>query len=435
MKYFESGAIMEEMPTLTNITFHSTSTYKILDELGQGGMGMVYLAERNSEGVIDHVVLKTLKTIDEKQIIQLRNEANIATILRHENIVKSYGMESIPISKLPPRFRDFLDTLKPKENNFFQTKHVYRPKLTPKKSLSDSLLHFEQTKTIRNLRDDEKLYCMAMDYVEGVDLGNLYRKHLRMNMLIPSILTGFIVSRICRALSYAHKYIVHRDISPENIMINNHGVAKLMDFGIAVVAGVQKEFAGKVVYMSPEQLSGENLDGRSDIYSLGLVAYQMLTGINLFVQPDEMTFNEHVVWIARKMAKGFPLPHDVRKDVPQALSEIVGKMLITKTEHRYQNADDVCTDLEQKYLYAKGFGPTNNSMASYIKIFEQNFSNVSSNHLNQLSFMKDKTGVFTIKRRFSLDDYTIIGKKLFAETQQKQLSYLVIQKQADERNK
>ena len=426
---------MEDMPTLTNVTFHSTSTYKILDELGQGGMGMVYLAERNSEGVIDHVVLKTLKTIDDKQIIQLRNEANIATILRHENIAKSYGMESIPTSKLPPRFRDFLDSLKPKENNSFHSKNVYRPKLIPKKSLTESLSRFEQTNTIRNLRDDEKLYCMAMDYVEGVDLGNLYRKHLRLNMLIPSILTGFIVSRICRALSYAHKYIVHRDISPENIMINNHGVAKLMDFGIAVVAGVQKEFAGKVVYMSPEQLSGENLDGRSDIYSLGLVAYQMLTGINLFVQPYDMTFNEHVVWIARKMAKGFPLPHEVRKDVPLALSEIVGKMLKTKAEQRYQDADEVSTDLEQNYLYAKGFGPTNNSMASYIEIFEKNFSNVSTNLLNQLSFMKDKTGVFTLKRMFSLDDYTIVGKKLFAETQQKQFSYLIIQKQTEDRKK
>ncbi|MCD4656492.1 MAG: serine/threonine protein kinase [Planctomycetes bacterium] len=426
---------MEEMPTLTNVTFHSASTYKILDELGRGGMGMVYLAERNSEGVIDHVVLKTLKTIDIKQIEQLRNEANIATILRHENIVKSYGMESIPISKLPPRFRDFLDALKPKENNFFHTKHVYRPKLTPKKSLTDSLSKFEQTNTIRNLRDDEKLYCMAMNYVEGVDLGNLYRKHLRMNMLIPCILTGFIVSRICRALSYAHKYIVHRDISPENIMIDRHGVAKLMDFGIAVVAGVQKEFAGKVVYMSPEQLSGDKLDGRSDIYSLGLVAYQMLTGINLFVQPEDMSFNEHIVWIARKMAKGFPLPHELRKDVPLALSEIIGKMLRTKVEHRYQDAEEVCTDLEQNYLYAKGFGPTNNSMASYVEIFEKNFSNVSLNQLNQLNFMKDKTGVFTIKRRFSLEDYSILGKKLFAETQQKQLSYLVIKKQADDKQK
>jgi len=263
---------MEEIPTLTNVKFHSTSTYKILNELGRGGMGMVYLAERNSEGVIDHVVLKTLKTIDKDQIELLRREANIATILRHENIVKSYGMESIPLTHLPPTFREYLDKIKPHDVNKLQTKHLYQPKLAPKTDVDEKVTKFEAKPTTRSLRDDEKLYCMAMDYVEGLDMGHLYRKHLRGNMLIPCIFVGFVMSRICRALSYAHKYIVHRDISPENIMINKHGVAKLMDFGISVVAGVQKEFAGKLVYMSPEQISGQKIDKRSDIYSLGLVA-------------------------------------------------------------------------------------------------------------------------------------------------------------------
>ena len=424
---------MEELPSLEDVSFASTSNYTIMYELGRGGMGIVYLAERNSEGVMDHVVLKTIRTIEPKQIEYLRKEANIATFLRHENIVKTYGLEAIPLSKLPPRFREQLHTLKPQTEENLQAKKMYRPKLIPPKgSLADKQGKFHSRQTSKELRDDEKLYCMAMDYVEGFDLGYLNGGHIKVDLLIPAPLAAFIISRICRALGYAHKFIVHRDISPENIMVNSHGVAKLTDFGIAVAAGQQKEFAGKLAYMSPEQLTGDKIDGRSDIFSLGLVAYQIVTGISLFAQPREMNFSEYVQYIAGQMAMGFPEPKEIRYDIPVELSNIISKMIETDVDKRYQSSEDVGNDLEKKYLYAKGFGPTNNSLAAYIELFQGDFKRIDQSKLKQLTFLRDENDKIAVHRLFSYDTYTKLGHKMIKETQKRQLTYKVLQKQARE---
>ena len=94
---------------LRGFSFPSSSSYTIVEELGRGGMGVVYLVEKNCGGVLDYVVFKSFKTLDDEQEARLRNEANIATFLRHENIVKTYGLEYCKLSDMPEQFRKNLN--------------------------------------------------------------------------------------------------------------------------------------------------------------------------------------------------------------------------------------------------------------------------------------------------------------------------------------
>jgi serine/threonine protein kinase len=94
----------QDFDSLKGLEFDSTSTYTLVEEIGRGGMGIVFLAEKHAEGVTDYVVLKTLKTFSPEYIAMLKKEANIATGLRHENIVKTYGLEAVPYGDLPATF-------------------------------------------------------------------------------------------------------------------------------------------------------------------------------------------------------------------------------------------------------------------------------------------------------------------------------------------
>ena len=94
---------------LRGFSFASSSTYTIVEGLGRGGMGVVYLVEKNCGGVLDYVVFKSFKTLDEEQEARLRNEANIATFLRHENIVKTYGLEYCKLSDMPEQLQAYFD--------------------------------------------------------------------------------------------------------------------------------------------------------------------------------------------------------------------------------------------------------------------------------------------------------------------------------------
>ncbi len=430
---------------LDGLTFSSTSIYRILQELGRGGMGIVYLAEKNCEGVIDHVVLKTLRSINEEQIERLRNEANIATILRHENIVKTYGLEAMPLHLLPREVREAMHSVtsglrlkEPKDPE--TTRAVNRPRLEPGQASNTRFqIPAPESPDIGAMRtlpadDHDKMYCLAMDYVEGTDLGRLFRAHLRAWLLIPPILSAFIISRICRALAYAHQYIVHRDLSPENIMVNNHGVAKLTDFGIAVAAGQQANLAGKVMYMAPEQMQGGTIDKRSDVFALGLVAYQIVTGITLF-HPPPGNIEEAIAAVAHRMkSMKIPPPHIVREDVPEILSSIIMKMLQLDPAQRYQDMEEVGNDLEKKYLYAAGFGPTNNSLAAYIRIFESDFKLMAQQDLRQLTFLErpERPGKLALRRLLSYDSYSRVGKNLIKETQRGTLMFKILEQQAQQ---
>ncbi len=420
---------MSEIDTssLEGVQFPSSSNFHFVQEIGRGGMGIVFLAEKDCEGVMDYVVLKTIRTLSPEQVDRLKQEANIATSLRHENIVKTYGLESISYSELPENIRQAIDNYQFEQGgvrkklsipSFAQRRaildgkpvgatgmeHHIAPVRPPVRRLQP-VIHVMEKK-----KDPRRLYLLAMDYVEGTDLRSLHHEHIEKFTLIPCPLTAFIISRICRALAYAHDHIVHRDVTPENVLINNQGVAKLTDFGVAVTgAEAIQLFAGKLNYMSPEQVANEQLDGRSDIFSLGLVAYETLTGINLLQTPKGMPLIQQVQYLNAMFQQPFPPAHEVRKDVPEVLSAIVMKMLAVDRNQRYRNAQDVGNDLEQKYLYAAGFGPTNNSLAAYLKIFEMGWKVVSQDQMRQLAFLKGRDGRIELKRPLALADYTKAG--------------------------
>jgi serine/threonine-protein kinase len=387
---------------LSGLKFTSSSTYTVVGEIGRGGMGIVLLAEKNSEGVADLVALKTIRTKSADHEMRLKREANIATGLRHENIVKTYGLESIPYSQLPPEFLQEFDTL-----SFEDAKrHAIQKGTVPGGRFGDARTRM---RIVPQSGGEQKLYLMVMDYIEGTDVRTFQNDHFKRDLLLPVMLAAFIVSRVARSLAYAHLSIIHRDISPENLLLNTQGVVKLSDFGVAV-DHKEEGLTGKITYMSPEQIAGEAVDARTDIYSLGLVLYMLLTGILVQKVPARLKPSERVDFVRRLLGKPFPPPHRVRTDVPDSISEICMKMLAHDRDKRFPRAETVARDLEQKYLYAKGFGPTNNSLQAYLEIFDAQFKEIAPEQLQQLPFLHGE-----LKRPISQSVYTTEGKAFLDE--------------------
>ena len=413
----------EQESALLDFSFASTTTYTFVEEIGRGGMGIVYLAERDSEGVRDNVVLKILRSRSEADTERLKREANIATGLRHENIIKTYGMEAVPFASLPQEFTgelDFLSYVKQRQRTQALRRRVQIHKRLRKQLQGRPHRENRFPISMESGADDKKLHIIVMDFVDGTDLSLLHYAHVKNKLLIPTELAAFIISRMCRALEYAHEFIVHRDISPGNVLINRQGVCKLTDFGVAVshedLAGEEnKGIAGKLHYMAPEQIHCEEVDGRADIYAVGIMAYQILTGINYFLPPLDKSFKERGRHVIKLMDKPIPAPIEVRPDIPQELSDIVSMMLKRDPSERFQTAGHAGRILEQKYLYSSGFGPTNNSLASYIDIFESDYRNYDQEQLYQLVFLKDDDGKIDLKRKISKALYTPLGQKLSAE--------------------
>ncbi len=405
------------MSGLSDISFPSAVNYTFLDEIGRGGMGIVYLAEKHCEEVSDIVVLKTIRSITEKQIEALKREANVAALLRHENIVRSHGLESVSVSLLPREFQAEIKNLAPKTTHGAgQRANAVMDKMRKGGGRPITGCQRPPRINLKKRNSEQRLYLIVMDYIEGADLLETHTSHLRHGLLIPLSLSAFIVSRICRALDYAHEFIVHRDISPENILINNQGVAKLSDFGIAVVAGDETAaLAGKVQYMAPEQILKSQSDKRSDIFSLGLVAYQMATGVSIFSPARKGTIREQMQKYELILKTSIKPPHEVCSDIPLAYSKIIMKMLEINPEKRYQTAGEACTDMERKFLYAEGFGPTNNSLAAYIKIAESKFKNYTREDLMQLSFLAEDGKRFHLKRRISKSLYLECGLNMLKQ--------------------
>jgi len=403
-----SDASKQEIGDLSGLSFPSSVEYTLLKELGRGGMGIVFLGERNACGVEDEVVLKTVLSISQEYIDELKNEANIATGLRHENIVKTYGLECISSNKLPGSLQN---TLKDREEGASETiRRMRNHRLEKYKKQADQMRHRSRRRSRSEQRD---VFLICMDYVEGMDLGELHKQHLRRNLLIPVPLAAFIISRMCRALAYAHPRIIHRDISPGNILMNRQGVCKLTDFGVAVESDQPVELiVGKFRYMAPEQLRQSSVDGRSDLYSLGLVAYQLLTGIPYYQPPSGFDMTEKLEYVRSLHDEPPPAPNEVRPDVPDLLSKIVTRMIREDPSERFDDASTAGDALEQKYLYAEGFGPTNNSLRAYIDIFESGFKNYSKKQLSQLRFMKRDEKGYEMKRRFDEPSYSQQGLNL-----------------------
>ncbi|PCJ63264.1 MAG: hypothetical protein COA79_00215 [Planctomycetota bacterium] len=393
----------------SNITFTSNARYTFVEEIGRGGMGIVYLAQKECEDVVDLLVLKTIKSLSQDKLDSLRNEARLAATLRHENIVRAYGLESIPLTKLPKKFMKELEL---HQDDSTTNKGGDRGSNAAKRIRGGHT--YQSKRAIRHVNDrhddKNKLYLMVMDYIEGCDLRDILSDFHNAGLLLPVPLGAFIVSRICRALEYAHEVIIHRDLSPENILVNKQGVAKLTDFGIAVaVSSERHDFAGKMQYMSPEQFSMQPVDKRSDIFAMGLIAYQLATGISLLQTDSSLDFKGQYNHVKKLMKKEFIPPHKICKDIPIEYSVIISKMIEMKKKDRYQSMSDVSNDLERRYLYAKGFGPTNNSLQAYLDIAELDFKEYDQDQLKKLSFLADENKKIQLKRRISKEIFSAKG--------------------------
>ena len=188
--------------------------------------------------------------------------------------------------------------------------------------------------TIYDAGEDHDLSYIAMEYLDGYDL----KEHARPDNLLPIRETIGYMADVAEALGYAHgKGVVHRDIKPANIMLCRGGMVKVTDFGIARAMASSKTKTGVVkgtpFYMSPEQITGKKVDGRTDIYSLGVVLYELLTGVQPF-RADDLT-----ALIYKITSEAPQTITELNPKVPKAVLQIVDKALTKDREKRYQKAE------------------------------------------------------------------------------------------------
>ena len=282
--------------------------YEVIRRLAIGGMGEIFLARQVAQSQKSFsrlVILKTLRPELSEQpdaLDQFLDEARVAALLSHPNIVSIYEVG------------------------------VHNG------------VHF-----------------IAMEYIGGIDVAALVRSAQRKKKPIPARVAAAIVRDAALGLDYAHHakddagrslHVVHRDVSPHNLMIRGDGLVKVVDFGVAVAANQLHEtqgdkLKGKIRYMSPEQLLGEELDGRSDEFSLGVVLWELLAGRPLFGGNNPIDLFQRILAgeIKKPSDAAVGAELDAAVDVPAVLDDIVMRMLAQKRADRYARLADAAAAL------------------------------------------------------------------------------------------
>lgn len=272
--------------------------YEIISKIKQGGFGIVYVGfDQTFQRPIAIKAVETSLLNEAKYVDMFLEEAKNAAKLNHNNIVHVYDL----------------------------------------------------------VKKDEGQYYIIMEYINGVDLGQLLKKLREDDIALPVNYGIFIIKEICKALEYAHNKrdlitnqhlnLVHQDISPSNIMISNEGHVKLIDFGIAKLKSYKsdkskdRQYVGKLPYLSPEQLNGGLVNKLTDIFSLGSVFYEILMNEKLFNQET----NDEIVDAVRKVK--IDLKRLDKKQVPAQITQILSKMLQKDPGNRYQGANGIYLDL------------------------------------------------------------------------------------------
>jgi serine/threonine protein kinase len=272
---------------------------------------------------------------------------------------------------------------------------------------------------------------IAMELVEGKSLKQIIQHLLRYDKKLPVEYACFAIEQVAAGLYYAHTFrdrtsgedlnIVHRDISPQNLLVSYSGNLKIIDFGIAKAtsnrqttrAGIIK---GKPSYLSPEQISGEVLDGRSDVFSLGAVFWETLTGRKLFSGDSDLA----AIKLIDNCDASVTPPSTLNPEVPPEIDAIVLKSLTHDRDRRYKNAEELQRALHRAiYVYKPDFDPSNfgNYLSETFRSeIEQEHRDVQmlSNEAKHLIGEEQKVPSLTAGEKFSEED--TIGTRREAET-------------------
>jgi serine/threonine protein kinase len=325
----------EPAPTSTHRTRpappSSFGPYRLLERIAAGGMAEVFRAKRTGvEGFEKVVAVKRIlpHLSDNKEFVEMFiDEAKMVAGLSHPNIVQIFDLGKI-----------------------------------------------------------EATYFIAMEYVHGKDLRTILKQAKERGLRIPLDLSVLVVSKVCSALEYAHRKrdehgdalkIVHRDISPQNILISFEGEVKLTDFGIAKATSKASStdrgaLRGKLLYMSPEQASGHPMDRRSDVFSLGVVFYEMITDTKPFLGSSEKGILEMV-----RDCK-VERPRALNPKIPESLEKVVIKALEKDPERRYQDASEMYRGLER--VLRERQPPASTELARFMEVLFETGSALSHDH-------------------------------------------------------
>jgi serine/threonine protein kinase/tetratricopeptide (TPR) repeat protein len=301
-----------------NINF---GKYELVDKIGTGGMAEVYLAKSyGAEGLHKSLVIKRIlpEYCENQRFIEMFiSEAKIAVQLNHPNIVQIYDFGKV----------------------------------------------------------DEDFY-LAMEYVEGEDLARVLSACDRAQKPLSIGDAVYIAVEVAKGLHYAHRRkdefgaalsIVHRDISPQNLLVSEDGTVKIVDFGIAKATSVTEDnpdqVKGKFSYMSPEQASGKAVDHRSDLFSLGVVIFELVCGRPLFKQ----TTQEETLSLVKSAV--VPDISNLNTDVPDQLEHLLYKVLAREPDERFQSARELQVELT-RVLYAIGEIHDAMTLSSHIRSVE-----------------------------------------------------------------
>ncbi len=217
-------------------------------------------------------------------------------------------------------------------------------------------------------------FFIAMEYVHGKDLRAIFDRARKRGETVPVPMACYLAMKVNEGLDYAHNKkdpsgrelnLVHRDVSPQNLLLSYDGEVKLIDFGIAKAAGKAGKtqagiLKGKFGYMSPEQVRGLPLDRRSDIFAIGIVLYELLTGERLFVGESDFSTLEKV-----RNVEIMP-PSTYNRRIPEELEQIVLKALAKDVDDRYQTAMDLHDDL-QSFMYTSGNFFSRKDLSAYMR--------------------------------------------------------------------
>jgi len=280
--------------------------YTLIKKLATGGMAEIFLAQQEGPaGFQKTVVIKRILphlAEDERFVTMFLNEARLAALLNHPNVVSIY-----------------------------------------------------------DLGEDRGSYYLAMEYIHGRSLDQILARAEHAGQPVPLEICARIIADACTGLDYAHKFasldgtplnLVHRDVSPQNILVTFGGLVKVVDFGVAKAAtnvGKTQTGAvkGKYAYMSPEQIAGQHLDGRSDVFALGVVLFELATGRRPFGDQSDL------LAVTAILNEAPQIPRQLRPDFPTTLEEILFKSLEKDKTRRYQDAHLLQVDLE-RFIRAQG---------------------------------------------------------------------------------